>query len=216
MVYDLNTKKFRKLNRSNINNNHAVGVIFLKKEALNILKEYFLICGYALVNKNFKYIFPIDIREDGVTVLENVYNCFCEALKQQLENFVLYTKPDLIFTRFFIEWQIEGKRDCFSNNGALIQLSKNCIGRKDLIERLIEFDCHLICPEAYQELCDATRKLKKVFNFNVYDKDDYNDSFKYIVDALINDYYIKLGELEIEQIFYGICTICNDKIMEVK
>lgn len=73
MVYDLTTQKFRNLNKSNISTDFKSGIIFLEKEALEILKEHFLICGYVIINKYSGVIFPIDIREDGITIFENVF-----------------------------------------------------------------------------------------------------------------------------------------------
>lgn len=215
MVYDLTTQKFRNLDPSNFDDDLTIGLIFLDKNALKVLKQTFLICGYLLINKNSKLYFPIDIREEGITIFEGVYNSFSKNIQKQLEKFISNIKPSSMFTRFFIEWQFDNNAYCFSTNGSFIKLCSSCIEHNELIARLIEYDCHLICPETYEELCDATSKLKKIFNFTVYNK-NYNDSFKYIVDSLINNYYIRFSELEIVQIFYNICTICNETVSEVE
>lgn len=209
MVYDLMTKKFRKLDTSNFNDDLTIGLIFLKKGALKILKQTYLICGYVLINKISKNYIPIDFRDDGVTLFEGTYNCMSKDIQKQLEDYIIDIKPYPMFTRFFIEWQFECDYNCFFNNGSLIKLSGSCLNDYELIDRLLKFDCHLICPETYDDLCDITCRLKKVFEFTIYDK-DYDDSFKYIVDGLLNRYYIRFNDLEIIQIFYNLCTICDE------
>ena len=211
MVYDLTIENFRELDPSNFNDDSTIGLIFLDKCALKIIKQAFLVCGYLLIHKNSKFHLPIDIREDGITILESVYNRMSKNLQSQLKKFILDTKPYPMFTKFFIEWQFDCDEDCFINNGALIKLSTSCINHNGILDKLIKYDCHLICPDTYPELCEITYKLKKVFEFTIHDK-DYNDSFKYIVDGLINKYYIRFNNLEVIQYFYNICTICNEMV----
>ena len=59
MVYDETVRAFRKLNKSNFNDDIIWGTVFLKREAISEIKKYFHICGYLLVEKEhgqYQYI----------------------------------------------------------------------------------------------------------------------------------------------------------------
>ena len=51
MVYDETIKNFRKLNKSNYDDDIVWGTIFLKREAIFEIRKYFHICGYVIIEK---------------------------------------------------------------------------------------------------------------------------------------------------------------------
>ena len=50
-IYDVKEQRFRDLDQTNYNDDLTLGVIFLKRESLDIIKNFFIICGYALIDK---------------------------------------------------------------------------------------------------------------------------------------------------------------------
>lgn len=104
LVYDENTECFRSLNTRNYNDDIIVGTIFFKKGAISVLKKYFTICGYVLINKYEK--FPIDIRNDEIALLEGTYNCMPEKVKSELVKYNLIEKPEVIWSYFFFSMAI--------------------------------------------------------------------------------------------------------------
>lgn len=84
MVYDETVKRFRKLNKSNFNDDIIWGTVFLKREAISEIKKYFHICGYLLIEKEHGQFNPIDIQKDKLVIFEGTYNCMPVPLKNHL------------------------------------------------------------------------------------------------------------------------------------
>ena len=54
LVYDETNSAFRKLNKSNYNDDIICGTVLLRREALPDISEYFHICGYVIIDKEEK------------------------------------------------------------------------------------------------------------------------------------------------------------------
>lgn len=74
LVYDDFNDYFRDLNMSNYNDDIIVGTVLLRREAIKVLKKYYIICGYVLIGKEGN-LYPIDIREEDIAIFEGTYNC---------------------------------------------------------------------------------------------------------------------------------------------
>lgn len=210
-VFDLHYGKFRELCSKNYNDDIIVGMIYFNRDSLLVFEQYFLICGYCIMDKRNGDLLPIDIQKNSVAVLEGTFNCFKSKLQKELEPFCLDKSPSPIMSNFFFDWQFECASNCFLKYGSFIRLCSNCLGDKEILKSLLNLDCHLIEPENRKELSTIVKKLVNVFSLSIYDK-DYNETFKYVIDSLIKNYYIKFTDLEIKQYFYQICTICNESL----
>lgn len=122
MVYDERIKDFRKLNKSNCNDDIIWGTIFLKREAFSEIKKYFHICGYVLIEKEHGQFYPIDIHKDKIVIFEGTYNCMPAPLKKSLINHNIQTLPDRIWSSFFFKWQFMCDRSVFTNHGSFIRI----------------------------------------------------------------------------------------------
>ena len=83
-VYDVIKKKFRNINPHNYNDDLTIGAIILKRTALEELKQFFVICGYTIINKKDKSCYPIDIHSERIVIFEGTYNCFPDKLKERI------------------------------------------------------------------------------------------------------------------------------------
>lgn len=210
-VFDVQFGNFRELNPLNYNDDLTFGLVYFNKESLSVFKQYFLICGYCLIDKKDGGFYPIDIQTNLVAIFEGTFNCFDSELQNKLEPFCLDKKPSPIMSKFFFEWQLECSSDCFIENGSFIRLCNNCLGSQGALETLLKADCHLVEPDNREELSSIIKKLVKIFSLSIYDK-DYNETFKYVIDGLMRNFYIRFSELEIKQYFYQICTLCNESL----
>lgn len=207
MVYDLGLGGFRDLDKTNYNDDTKIGIVYLSIKSLQLLKRYFLICGYVLVDGKSRMIYPIDVQAETIAVFEGTYNSFSDAIKAELSQYVINSRPSFLFTPFFIDWQFKMKSDCFTENGPLIKLSSDCLSKAKTIGKMLKYNCHLIEPTNFDELCEFTGKAYKVYGLDIYEE-DYSDNFKYLIDSLINGYHINMTKFEIEKVFYQICHLC--------
>lgn len=71
LVYDDLKRTFRNLDRNNYDDDIIVGTIFLNRNALDIIKKYYIICGFLLIGKNKERLY-IDIQENKISLLEGI------------------------------------------------------------------------------------------------------------------------------------------------
>ncbi len=207
MVYDLGLGGFRVLDKTNYNDDTKIGIVYLSVKSLQLLKRYFLICGYAMIDENTRILYPIDVQKETIAVYEGTYNSFPDVLKHGLAQYMINSRPSFLFTPFFIDWQFKMKNDCFTENGPLIKLSSDCLERAKILGKMLKYNCHLIEPANFDELCEFTYKAHKVYGLDIHEE-DYSDNFKYLIDSLINGYHINMTKFGIEKVFYQICHLC--------
>ena len=94
---------FRELDTTNYNDDIIVGVIFFRRDAINVINNYYRIIGYLICDEN-GVNYPIDIRKNDIALFEGTYNCLCEELKKELIQFNIQDKPQMIWSNFFILW----------------------------------------------------------------------------------------------------------------
>ena len=211
VVYDVQEEKFRELDETNCDD-LTLGVVFLKREALEIIKKFFIICGYALIDKKYAYFYPVDIHDDNVVIFEGTYNCMERELQELLIPFIIETKPkDGIWSSFFIDWQFYLKEDCFIANGPLIELSSECLSHSEIIRTMIITETHIYMPLNYEELSVNIIKLFDLFDVNIISS-NYDAKYKYLLHSITNRYHINFKREEVIKTYYQICKICLDQM----
>ena len=209
-VYDETINGFRKLNKCNYNDDIIWGTIFLKREAISEIKKYFHICGYVLIEKENRLIYPIDIHKDKIVIFEGTYNCMPVSLKKSLICHNIQTLPDRIWSSFFLQWQFMCDQNVFTNHGSFIELCSNIIGSPKRFAAFVDCDIPLYEPTTYRELCDFTRDVLKLSNVDVYSY-DYYESIKYLIDSLVKGYHINFTSQEITSYFYNISQLVDER-----
>ena len=210
-VYDVQKHKFRDLDKFNYNDDLTLAVIFLKRESLEIIKDYFIICGYVLIDKKYGIFYPIDIHDDNIVLFEGTYNCMEEKVKELLISFLIESKPeDGIWSSFFIDWQFQLKSDCFVKYGPLIELCSECLANSEIIDKMITSETNIYMPLNYKELILHTKKLFELFKINISSL-KYDEKYKYLLQSIINHYHINFQKEDVFKTYYQICKICLDK-----
>ena len=210
MVYDERIKDFRKLNKSNCNDDIIWGTIFLKREAISEIKKYFHICGYVLIEKEHGQFYPIDIHKDKIVIFEGTYNCMPAPLKKSLINHNIQTLPDRIWSSFFFKWQFMCDRSVFTNHGSFIKLCSNIMDSPKRFTEFVNSDIPLYEPTTYKELCSFTRDIMDLSNVDVYSY-DYYENIKYLIDSLIKGYHINFTNEEITSYFHEISKLVDER-----
>lgn len=203
---------FRELDDKNLNDDIVVGSILFSMEATNILSKYYLLLGYVLLDNDGSF-YPIDIHDNTIILFEGVYNCLNEQCKKELIIYNITDKPQYLWSRFFFEWQFMLDDECFNNNGPLILLCSNLFKNKNAINYLRKNYISLYEPQDYEELGKMVNAILNAFEVNI-NKMDYDITFKYLIDSVINGYYIRLDSYQIKKCFYDVCSICNAVIKE--
>ena len=72
VVYNFPDFQVRKLKLDNYNDDIYCGFLFFTRNSLEVIREYFVIVGYCLINKKTGKIFPIDIMEDKISIFEGI------------------------------------------------------------------------------------------------------------------------------------------------
>lgn len=208
IVYDVFKKTLRKLNSKNYNNSNICGLIFFKREALNVIHKYYCVCGYVLINKETKVREPIDIRENTIAIFEGTYNCMPRILRKALIPLNIEVIPERMLSSFFIQWQFKCDFNCFLENGPFVKFCSNILESTEAINYLINNKYNLCEPLEYPELCEFTRVAIGLSNIDVFQL-DYQDTAKYLIDALLNNYHINIDPSELKVYCYQICSIVN-------
>ena len=206
IVYDLKLRRFRDLDTTNFNEDLTIGIIYLEKKSLHVLKKYFLICGYVLIDYQTKRMHPIDTQQETVAVFESTYNSLSTALRGELSKYIVLSCPIIPLTQFFIEWQFNFNLECFSENGPLIKLSSYSLENSKVLNKMLDIKFNLMESYDFCSLCEFVQKANMVYGFDI-SSGDYNDTSKYLIDSLINGYRINMTKYEIEKCFYQICNL---------
>lgn len=208
-VYDEFNDSFRDLDELNYNDDLVVGTIFLRREAINVLKRYFVICGYILIGGNGE-LFPIDIRQEEIAILEGTYNCMPSEAKKELIEYNVTQKPRMIWSKFFFQWQFMGDWSVFEKHGSFIEMMSNIVGDEEKLNEVESKKYNLYMPITYEELCHFVNNVSKLFSTDFY-RETYIEEVKYIMDSLLKGYRVNMSTSEIETYCFQICTIINNE-----
>ncbi|WP_370773289.1 hypothetical protein [Faecalibacillus intestinalis] len=208
LVYDNLKNNFRELNEANYNNDHIIGTIFFKRNAIEILKKNFIICGYILIG-NDGTMFPIDIKNTDIAILESTYNHMSTEIKFELISYNITEKPSIIWSNFFFQWQFKYNLNIFNENGSFIEMISKIINNKKILKLVIQNNYHFLMPSNYKELSEFVINLSKLFSIDFYNP-KYIDEANYIIDSLINEYHLNMTEEEIELYCFQISAIINN------
>ena len=208
LVYDDFKDVFRDLDANNYDD-IVVGTVFLKREALDILKKHFIVCGYTMFGKNGEQ-YIIDIRAEDIALLEGTYNCLPKKVKRELIDFNITQKPSIIWSRFFFQWQFVCDWEAFTKNGSFIELMSNILGDTIIVNKLIAERKHLVFPSNYEELCEFVQNAAYLLSIDLY-RPDYVEEANYIIDSLLHGYHVNMTFSEIETYCFQISSIMNGK-----
>ena len=210
LVYDESIQKFRKLNKTNYNDDIISGSILLKREALNEIKKYYHICGYVIVDKKNKFLCPVDIQKDKVVIFEGTYNCMPKELKEILVEYNIDAFTGSLWSHFFFRWQFMCDRKVFDETSPFVTLCSNILSSQSRCRSFFKSDIALYEPITYEELCNYVRGVLELsgVNINVY---DYREAIKYLIDSLVKGYHINFSEDDIESYFYKISAVVDER-----
>lgn len=209
LVFDNSRNVFRKLDKTNYDDDLVIGTVLLRREAVVILKKYFLILGYALIAKDGDK-FPVDIQDDHISIFEGTYNCMPEKAKEELIEYNLTVKPTRIWSSFFFQWQFMLDMKAFENNGFFIKLCSEIMENDEKIEMMIEQKRNLVFPVTYAELCELAQTVSAIFEKKLINR-NYYENFNYLMDSLLRGYHINMSKNEIERYGYQICGLMINK-----
>ena len=74
-------------------------------------------------------------------------------------------------------------------------------------------NCSIILPISVEELYAFAQRVYELTEFD-YITPDYNTSFKYTIDGLINGYHINFSKDDIEKFAYNISRLAYEKVAE--
>ncbi|MBQ8804393.1 MAG: hypothetical protein IJZ53_12215 [Tyzzerella sp.] len=209
LVYDNFKGVFRKLNKHNYNDDIIVGTVFFRRSALSVIQKELRVCGYILIDNN-RNMYPIDIRDTEIAMLEGTYNCLPIVTKQALVEYNLHHQPEQIWSHFFFMWQFMCDWNVFDNNGSFIKMCSNIIDDSRVIDILTKKGIDVIFPTSYEELCVFAQNIQSLSGVEFFNP-DYIEEANYIVDALLKGYHINMSNNDIKQYCYQLCTIVNEK-----
>lgn len=210
LVYDENGQ-FRPLDTSNYNDDIIIGTIFFDRNVIEVIKQFCLIVGYVLIEKNSGYYYPIDIHDGVVVMFEGTYNCLPEQLKKKMIKYNLHKANSPCWSYFFFQWQFQLSEDCFKEGGPMIELCSECLGKEEIMKSLIKNECHIFEPSNFTEMSTLTKNLFGIFKLDI-NAMDYEMDYKYLVDSVLNGYYIRFDKKDIEKFFFNVCVFCIKKI----
>lgn len=208
-VYDDFKDVFRDLDATNYDDDIVVGTVFLKREALDLLKKHLIVCGYIMFGKGGEQ-YIIDIRADDIALLEGTYNCLPENVKRELIAYNITERPNIVWSRFFFQWQFRCDWEAFTKNGSFIELISNILGDKEMVKKLIAERKHLVFPSNYEELCEFAQNATSLLSIDLY-QPDYVEEANYTIDSLLHGYHVNMTVSEIETYCFQISSIMNGK-----
>ena len=177
-VYDIKNRSYRNLHPNNINDDMECALILFNRDALDILKDYYVICGYVLIDIEHHFFTPVDIQEDKVVIFEGAFNCMPFSLKQTLSEYYINNCNQNFVSSFFLEWQFIGDWNAFKKHGAFIELCNNILDSSCIINTMIKKQINVYEPTSFKELCCFVNNVFELVDIDV-NNFDYTKSYKY-------------------------------------
>lgn len=210
-VYDIKSCMFRKLNVGNLDDDMECGFVLFSREIIELLKEYYFLCGYVLIDKEYRLFSPIDIQKERIVIFEGTYNCMPVSLKEKLENYNIQSCTTTnVISSFFFRWQFALDYDVFTKNGAFIELCSNILGSKDRFEALCDKGIYLYEPETFEELCYFVQNILTLTEIDI-NSLDCSKSYKYLIDSIKRGYHINFSDLDIQNSYIQISKLADER-----
>ena len=212
LVYDDFHDCFRSLDTTNYNDDIVVGTVFFHRDALSAIKKSFRICGYVIIDDN-GISYPVDIHKNEVVILEGTYNSLPYEVQDDLVEYNLHEKPNMIWSPFFLGWLFLCDRDVFSKHGYFYRVCELVLSNKQIFEKLLRKKIDIVYPANYHELCQLARNLTTLLETELYNK-EYFEEVNYAFDSLINGYRLNLSPAEVETYCQYICSCLYNSLEE--
>ena len=207
-VFDLKTACFRELKTTNGYSDIGVGILFFARNAIDVIKKHYRICGYTFFNECGLF-YSIDIQKDKIVLLEEVFLEIDNAVQRELLKYNVIEKPKEYMTRFFWDWQFEGKMNAFDSHGPFYKLCHSILKDSIKTKKLATEKNDIVPPIIYKELCQFARIIGRLFDTDFYNK-DYSEEANYVLNSLLNGYRIEMSANDIDQYCLIICgLICK-------
>ena len=204
-VFDFSDKAFLPLDKSNYDDDLIAGAVYFARDAIEIITESVNVIGYLMIDKD-SVCYPIDIRNNEIAMLEGTYNCLPSPLKEIIIPYNLKSVPKTIWSPFFLKWQFMCDWNVFETNGSFIELSSRIISDVKILEKLMDENINIIFPRDYKELSVLVCSLERLFGFDFYNKDYYED-VNYLFDSLTNGYHVNMNSAEVETHTFRVCDL---------
>ena len=203
IVYSFPDKKVRGLNLNNYNDDFNCGILFFTRDALNALTKNGIIIGFYYFDED-NISHPIDIFSNKIGIFEGEFNCFNDNLKKILLAFNIENHDDLL-SEFMFKWQF---LNVYKNDGAthFIRVVSHIIGDHFLLNKCLEDKINIYLPKSYIELCEAVKKLIKLFKLD-YKNMDFVEEYKQLLYSFENNILINFTEDEIWIYFQNFCSV---------
>ena len=210
-VYDIRNKMFRDLNIGNFDDDMECGFVLFTREIFGVLKDYYFIGGYVLIDKKYRSISPIDIQKEKVVIFEGTYNCMPEDLKEKLEDYNIQScTTSRVISSFFFIWQFALDDDVFKKYGDFIELCYNILSSKERFAVLCDKGINLYEPETFEELCYFVQNIFALTEIDI-NSLDYSKQIRYLIDSLKRGYHMNFSDLDIQSCYIQISKIADER-----
>lgn len=204
-VYDIHNKVFYDLNCNTKQNEF----VLFQRSALSVVKQYYNICGSFYLDKVRRKIHLIDINESSIAIPNYSFIEMIDICKSNLEKYNITERidyqPSLGFINLYIEEKDSDLSDYFNN------LCFDIMHNTRLLNSFARINESIIYPISEQELYVFAQNVYKLIHFD-YVSPDFDLSFKYTIDALINGYHINFSKNDIEKYAYNISRLAYEKV----
>ena len=204
-VYDLATRTFRGLNSRNHSDDLQIGLLYFDRRMLADLELVCTICGFTFWGKD-GIQHPIDIQKEKIIIFEGTYNSISPEIRAIFNKYNISPIYDISLSDFFYSWNLLGEFSCFDMYGSDIKLYSMILNDEKLLDSLSSSGYSLYEPINYQELCKMTKVIVRISKLDFASK-DYQMKYKYLLDSLISNYYIRIPADEIDTLWVQICKI---------
>lgn len=208
-VYDIQSKSFRDISLTGEKN----GLVCFSRDSISIIEKHYIICGdYCIDNDNLNIIL-IDIQENVIIVPEKFFILLCSSFIQEIEPFNICNEQlaHLSYSFFYLI-SSEEERDR-EKVEPLTLICESIIKQKHLFASFIALGISIYFPINTSELYSFSKHIHSLVEFD-YISPKYERRFKYVIDALINDYHMNFSSFEIKKFAYNICQLALEKLEE--
>lgn len=204
-VYDTQSNSFRDIN-FNMKQN---GFVLFYRTALSIIEYYYNICGFFYLDRVRRKIHLIDLNDSLIAIPECSFIEMIDVCKSSLVEYNISERvdynPSLGFISLYLQKNIDDISDFFT------KLCYSIMKNTKLLNSFVTINDSIIYPISVEELYIFTKNVYKLTHFD-YITPDYDTSFKYTIDSLINGYHINFSKNDIEKYVYNISLLAYEKV----
>ena len=201
-VYDLTDHTFRKLSSKSNR-----GILLFDRRAIDIITDYYLVCGFFIFG-NDGIIYLFDVQSDKIIIEEHI---FLELFRNHISDFHEFNMKNAPAEHIFsIQYLCLIKKVYYKENPDIedpfATLCNIIVDNPKTQHKFVINGKSLLLPTTYSELCEFAQTLLKITNYEYLDQ-DYAKNFKYLIDALINNYHINMDNHDIESAAYKVINL---------